>query len=71
MSGGDRRRRVGSHDEILDRCGALTGAAYVLLVMVGNNMSTSSLGPNPAHPTGEQDIASLRWLAAAPPARPG
>jgi hypothetical protein len=50
---------------ILDRCGALTGAAYVLLVIVGNNMSTSSPGPNPAHPTGEQDIASLRWLAGS------
>src|SRR5580700_5196007 len=50
---------------ILDRCGALTGAAYVLLVIVGNTMSTSSPGPNPAHPTGEQDIASLRWLAGS------
>jgi hypothetical protein len=50
---------------ILDRCGALTGAAYVLLVMVGNTMSTGSPGPHPAHPTGEQDIASLRWLAGS------
>jgi hypothetical protein len=50
---------------ILDRCGALTGAAYVLLVMVGNTMSTDGPGPQSAHPTGEQDIASLRWLAGS------
>jgi hypothetical protein len=50
---------------ILDRCGALTGAVYVLLVMVGNMMSTDSPGPQAAHPTGQQDIASLRWLAGS------
>ena len=50
---------------IFDRCGALTGVAYVLLVMVGNTMSTGSPGPQSAHPTGEQDIANLRWLAGS------
>jgi len=51
---------------ILDRCGTLTGAAYVVLVMVGNAMSTDlSPGPHPAHPTGAQDIASLHWLAGS------
>jgi hypothetical protein len=50
---------------ILDRCGALTGAVYVLLVMAGNMMSTDSPGPHPAHPTGQQDIASHRWLAGS------
>jgi hypothetical protein len=51
---------------ILDRCGALTGAAYVVLVMAGNTMSTDlSPGPHPAHPTGQQDIAGLRWLAGS------
>ena len=51
---------------ILDRCGALTGAAYVILVMVGNTLSTdNSPGPHPAHPSGVQDIASLHWLAAS------
>ena len=51
---------------ILDRCGALTGAAYVVLVTVGNTLSTDhSPGPHPAHPTGVQDIASLHWLAGS------
>jgi hypothetical protein len=50
---------------ILDRCGALTAAAYVLLVIVGNTLSTGSPGSHPAHPTGEQDIASLRWLGGS------
>jgi hypothetical protein len=51
---------------IIDRFGALTGAAYVVLVMVGNMMSTDrSPGPHPAHPTGQQDITSLHWLAGS------
>jgi hypothetical protein len=51
---------------ILDRCGALTGAAYVVLVTVGNTLSTdNSPGPHSAHPTGVQDIAGLRWLAGS------
>jgi hypothetical protein len=51
---------------ILDRCGALTGAAYVVLVMAGNTLSTDhSPGPHAAHPTGVQDIASLHWLAGS------
>jgi hypothetical protein len=51
---------------ILDRCGALTGAVYVVLVTIGSTMSTdNSPGPHPAHPTGQQDIASLHWLAGS------
>ena len=51
---------------ILDRCGALTGAAYVVLVTVGNTLSTdNSPGPHPAHPSGAQDIASIHWLAGS------
>lgn len=57
---------------VLDRCGALTGAAYVVLVMVGNTMSTdNSTGPHPAHPTGQQDIANLHWLAGSTSAQVG
>jgi hypothetical protein len=50
---------------ILDRCGALTGAAYVLLVGIGEELSTSP-GPQVAHPTGQQDIAGLHWLTHSP-----
>jgi hypothetical protein len=46
----------------LDRIGALTGAAYVILVIVGNAMSTDSSVPQSPHPTGQQDLATLRWL---------
>ena len=49
---------------ILDRCGALTGAAYVVLVMAGNAMST---GPSPGsnRSPGEQDIDYMHWLAGS------
>jgi hypothetical protein len=57
---------------IVDRCGALTGAAYVVLVTVGNTLSTDNdPGPHPAHPTGVQDIASLHWLAGSTSAQAG
>jgi hypothetical protein len=51
---------------ILDRCGALTGAAYVGLALAGNFLSTdNSPGPQDAHPSGQQDIDYLRWLAGS------
>ncbi len=51
---------------ILDRCGALTGAAYVVLVTVGNTMSTDvGPGPHPDHPAGQQDIDYLHRLAGS------
>ena len=38
---------------VRDRLGALTGAAFVVLILVGNQMA--SAGPaEPAHPTGDQ-----------------
>jgi hypothetical protein len=52
---------------ILDRCGALTGAAFVVLANVGNAMSTdASPQPNPAHSPGQQNIDYLHWLAGSP-----
>ena len=40
--------------------------AYVVLVMAGNTLRTyNSPGPDPAHPSGVQDIASLHWLAGS------
>ncbi|WP_322763306.1 hypothetical protein [Frankia sp. Cr2] len=57
---------------ILDRCAALTGAAYVLLVTVGNTLSTdNSPGPHPAHPTGQQNLDWLRWIAGSTSAQVG
>src|SRR6516162_2532454 len=38
---------------VRDRLGAVTGAAFVVLVMVGNEMATAGSGQS-AHPTGDQ-----------------
>jgi hypothetical protein len=44
-----------------DRLGALSGAAYVLLVLVGNGLS--SAGENTDHPTGAQVINQTNKMA--------
>ena len=43
--------------KIADRLGAACGAAYVLLILVGNQLASGSGGA--AHPTGAQDIADF------------
>ena len=48
----------------IDRFGALTGAAYVLLVGVGSTMATGP-GPQPDHPTGQQVLDNLHWLTGS------
>jgi hypothetical protein len=57
--------------KVIDRLGALTGAAYVVLVIIGNGLSTNSPGPHSDHPTGLQDIADARWLAGSASAQVG
>jgi hypothetical protein len=58
--------------KLLDRFGAFTGAVYVVLVIAGNSLSTdNSPGPHSTHPTGQQDIASLHWLAGSTSAQVG
>ena len=54
----------------MDRFGALTGVAYVLLVAVGSTMATGP-GPQPDHPTGQQDLDNLHWLAGSTAAQAG
>jgi hypothetical protein len=50
----------------LQRCAALTGAAYVVLANVGNALSTDAgPRPNPAQSAGQQEIAYLHWLAGS------
>jgi hypothetical protein len=57
---------------ILDRCGAFTGVAYVLLILVGNQLSTDAFpGPSDAHPSGQQDLDYLHWLAGSSSAQIG
>ncbi len=48
-----------------DRLGALSGAAYVLLILVGNQIATG--GSQDPHPTGAQDLAD--FAASRPPSR--
>jgi hypothetical protein len=50
---------------ILDRCAALTGAAYILLTLAPGP------GPQTAHPTGVQDLAYLHSVAGSTYARVG
>lgn len=54
----------------MDRFGALSGAAFVLLVFVGGAMDTAP-GPQPDHPTGQQVLDNLHWLAGSTTAQVG
>lgn len=52
-----------------DRIGALSGAAYVVLILVGNQIASGG-GQDP-HPTGTQDLAQLAHDATSGTARLG
>jgi hypothetical protein len=56
---------------IVDRFGALSGAAGIVLVVVGSDVLGTPPGPQVAHPTGEQDLANLHWLAGHASAQVG
>jgi hypothetical protein len=49
---------------IRDRIGAATGAAFVALIMVGNQMASSSPAES-AHPTGEQVLRDVAHQASS------
>jgi hypothetical protein len=55
----------------LDRVGALSGAASVLLVIIGSDVLGTAPGEQVAHPSGQQDLEHLRWLAATTSAQVG
>ena len=57
--------------KVIDRFGALTGAASVVLGIVGNDVLGTPPGPQVAHPTGQQDLTNLQWLAGNTPAQVG
>jgi hypothetical protein len=48
---------------LMDRLGALSGAAGVLLVIVGNDVLSTPPGPQTSHPSGQKDIADMQWVA--------
>ena len=49
---------------VRDRLGAVTGAAFVVLVMVGNEMATAGSGQS-AHPTGDQVLRDAAHRASS------
>lgn len=56
---------------VIDRFGALCGAASAVLVIVGGDVLGTPPGPQSVHPTGEQDLANLRWVADTTAAQVG
>jgi hypothetical protein len=60
-----------THDQLSwqNRVGALSGAAYVLLILVGNQIATG--GAQDAHPTGTKDLATLANQVTSGTARTG
>lgn len=57
--------------KLADRVGALTGAASTVLVIIGNDVLGIPAGRHDAHPTGQQDLTDLHWLAGHPSAQAG
>ena len=57
--------------KILDRCGALSGAVGFVLITVGSDVLGTAPGPQTAHPSGQQGLDHLQWLAANTSAQVG
>jgi len=57
--------------KLWDRVGALSGALSILLGVIGSDVLGTPPGPQSAHPTGQQALENLRWLAENPSAQVG
>jgi hypothetical protein len=57
--------------KLSDRLAAACGAATILLLMVGGDVLGTPPGEQSAHPTGQQDLANLEWVASTPSAQVG
>jgi hypothetical protein len=57
--------------KLVDRLAALSGALSILLVIVGSDVLSTPPGEQAAHPTGQQDVEYLRWMADNPAAQVG
>lgn len=57
--------------KLLDRLAAGCGALTVLLVIVGGDVLGTPPGPQLAHPTGQQSLDHLNWVADNPSAQLG
>ena len=57
--------------KLSDRLAAACGALTVLLVVVGSDVLGTPPDPQPEHPTGQQDLDHLQWVADNPSAQAG
>ncbi|MET0915616.1 MAG: hypothetical protein ABWY81_05395 [Jiangellaceae bacterium] len=57
--------------KLSDRLAASCGALTVLLVIVGGDVLGTPPGPQAAHPTGQQNLDHLKWVAGNPSAQLG
>jgi hypothetical protein len=57
--------------KVVDRVGALSGAASTVLAIIGNDVLSTPPGPHDTHPSGQQDLTDLQWLASHPSAQAG
>jgi len=57
--------------KLSDRLAAACGAVTVLLLVVGGDVLGTPPGPQTTHPTGQQDLANLTWVAGTPSAQVG
>jgi hypothetical protein len=57
--------------KVLDRFGALSGAAGIVMTTVGSDVLGTAPGPQVAHPTGQQGLDHLHWLAGDTAAQVG
>lgn len=56
---------------VADRLGALSGAASTLLIIIGNDVLGAHAASHDIHPSGQQDLIDLQWLADHPAAQVG
>jgi flagellar biosynthesis protein FliQ len=57
--------------KLTDRLAAGCGAATIVLLTVGGDVLGTPPGPQVAHPTGQQDLDHLNWVADTPSAQVG
>ena len=57
--------------KLSDRLAAACGATTIVLVSLGGDVLGTPPGEQVAHPTGQQDLANLHWVAGSPSAQVG
>lgn len=57
--------------KVVDRVGALSGAASIVLGIIGSDVLGTPPGAQDGHASGQQDLANLHWVAGHPAAQVG